>query len=257
MSRITAPFSPEQVDALNQFQLGVSWCSPGHPVLCPHWGGSEDALDDDAPAGARITHGEQGGPLGVLVATASGWQCPHCDHSQNWAYGFMAQLAPQAFADDSIASFAALALRTQGQITDRQALLERIDEAIGAYKELFVSRFVRESQSDQESEPISRATIVVPFMLASLRRRRMELMGVKCAAGQAPVTDESWTHLRDAKPGDSTSVEVLYHDENITNPLHDGFGCNAWIEIRRFYLGRILTIGAMPTHWREPVRLVL
>lgn len=258
MSRISIPFGPEQVDALNQFQLGVSWCTPGYPVTCPHRGGSEDTLDEDAPpAGARITHGTQGGTAGVLVARASGWACPHCNHTQDWAHGFMAQLAPQALGDDSIAAFAALALRTQGRITDRQALLERINKAIDAYSKLFISHFVRESQSEQESEPITRATTVVPFMLASLRRRRMELMGVRCAAGQAPIADASWTRLSKEKPGDDTSVEVLYQDDTISNPLHDGFGCIAWIEIRRFYSGRILTTGAMPTHWREPVRLTL
>ena len=40
--KITAPFSLKQADALNQFQLGVSWRVPGHPVTSPHRAGSEN-----------------------------------------------------------------------------------------------------------------------------------------------------------------------------------------------------------------------
>lgn len=258
MRKITAPFSEDQVDALNQFQLGISWCAPGHPVTCPHRAGSEDNLDDeDAPAGARVTHGAQGGQLGVLVATARGWACAHCDHTQDWAHAFMAQTAPQALSDESFASYAALALRTRGRITDRQALLERIDAAIGAYKELFLYRFALESHSDQQNELIGRARTVAPVMLASLRRRRMALMGVGVSAGELPAADASWTLLSEGKPGDDVLVEVLYHDQKITNPFHDGFGCNAWIESRRFYGGRILPSGGTPTHWRPAERLTL
>lgn len=259
MRKITALFSEDQVDALNQFQLGISWCAPGHPVTCPHRAGSEDNLDDeDAPAGARVTHGAQGGQLGVLVATARGWACSHCDHTQDWAHAFMAQTAPQALSDESFAAYAALALRTRGKITNRQALLERIDAAIGAYKELFLFRFALESHSDEQNALIARARTVAPVMLASLRRRRMALMGVGLgAAGEAPAADASWTCLSERKPGDDALVEVLFQGEVISNPSHDGFGCNAWIESRRFYGGRILPSGGTPTHWRPAERLTL
>ncbi|ABM39682.1 hypothetical protein [Polaromonas naphthalenivorans] len=193
----------------------------------------------------------------MLVATARGWACAHCDHTQDRAHAFMAQTAPQALSDESFAAYAALALRTRGRITDRQALLERIDAAIGAYRYLFLYRFALESHNDQQSELIGCARAVAPVMLASLRRRRMALMGVGQAAGEAPAADASWTPLSEGKPADDVSVEVLYQLEEITNPFHDGFGCNAWIESRRFCGGRILPSGGTPTHWRPAERLTL
>ncbi|GAA3590896.1 hypothetical protein [Streptomyces osmaniensis] len=68
--KIRAPWTPEQVTALNEFQQrgGI------HPFTC---GG------DHAP----------GSPL--LVAYADGWRCPQpygeaCDYRQDWAHAFMA-----------------------------------------------------------------------------------------------------------------------------------------------------------------------
>ncbi|MEU7066925.1 hypothetical protein [Streptomyces sp. NPDC046161] len=63
---ITAPWSPEQVDALNRFQQTGGM----HPFTC--------GRDHD-------THR-------TLVATPAGWTCPGpgCGYTQNWAHAFMA-----------------------------------------------------------------------------------------------------------------------------------------------------------------------
>jgi len=61
---IKAPWTAEQVDTLNQFQR-----SPAiHPFTCP---------------------GHAGGGDRTLVATRSGWICPHCDYRQDWFHDFM------------------------------------------------------------------------------------------------------------------------------------------------------------------------
>lgn len=62
--KITAPWTPDQVDRLNRFQrLGYV-----HEFTCP-----------DSHNGADRT----------LVATKNGWICPHCDYRQDWAHAAM------------------------------------------------------------------------------------------------------------------------------------------------------------------------
>lgn len=62
---IVAPFSTEQVIALNRFQqYGFV-----HEFTCP-------TLHEEGRA---------------LVATKRGWICPHCDYTQNWAHPEMLQ----------------------------------------------------------------------------------------------------------------------------------------------------------------------
>lgn len=67
LSRIVAPWTKEQVDALNNYQQGYGV----HPYTC-------------ARAHLRQT---------PLVATTNGWKCssPLCDYTQSWAHSFMAE----------------------------------------------------------------------------------------------------------------------------------------------------------------------
>lgn len=68
---LEAPWTPEQVQALNDYQ-NEGWM---HPFSCPRGHGN-------------------------LVATVEGWICrpPACDYTQNWAHPFMAdpEVAAQA-----------------------------------------------------------------------------------------------------------------------------------------------------------------
>lgn len=70
---IEAPFTPEQVEALN------TWQSTGvvHPFTC----GSGRRKDADHLDGE-----------GILKATPQGWVCPYCNYTQDWAHAFMADL---------------------------------------------------------------------------------------------------------------------------------------------------------------------
>lgn len=59
---IHAPFTPEQVAALNIFQQSTQF----HPYTC-------------------LFHSNTS-----LIATIDGWSCPHCDYRQTWAHSFTA-----------------------------------------------------------------------------------------------------------------------------------------------------------------------
>lgn len=69
---VRAPFTPEQVDALNAYQRD-GWM---HPFTC---GPCRDTLGTDDGLNDRL-----------LVATVKGWICPTCDYTQDWAHEFMA-----------------------------------------------------------------------------------------------------------------------------------------------------------------------
>lgn len=63
---IYAPFTPEQVTNLNEYQSSGLM----HPFTC---------ADRDDHNGVDI-----------LIATESGWHCPFCDYTQSWAHEGMA-----------------------------------------------------------------------------------------------------------------------------------------------------------------------
>jgi hypothetical protein len=79
MNQIFAPFTVEQVEALNRYQQ-EQWM---HPFTC----GNRDE-----------GHGELWGDTGTLIATVRGWVCLFCDCTQEWAYAFMAEASPEEFA---------------------------------------------------------------------------------------------------------------------------------------------------------------
>lgn len=88
---VRAPFSLEQVQRLNEYQLHVGDGFPMHPFTCPN----RDVGVTYPPPGYRpdlrkATHGREGGDLGILIATEAGWVCPHCSYTQDWAHAFMA-----------------------------------------------------------------------------------------------------------------------------------------------------------------------
>lgn len=72
-ARVEAPFTPQQVEALNRYQHQEFT----HPFTC----------------GDREGHRycEHGCDFGILRATEAGWVCDDCDYTQNWAFDFMAE----------------------------------------------------------------------------------------------------------------------------------------------------------------------
>jgi hypothetical protein len=69
--KVSAPWTPEQVDSLNRYQESGLM----HPYTCPNRGtGHPDGAAD----------------RGVLVATVDGWTCPDCTYTQDWAHPWSA-----------------------------------------------------------------------------------------------------------------------------------------------------------------------
>ena len=67
LEKIEAPFSKEQVEALNRFQARPDF----HEYTCGN---------DERHSGRHA----------LLVATRDGWVCsdPECEYTQNWAHAF-------------------------------------------------------------------------------------------------------------------------------------------------------------------------
>lgn len=102
--RIHAPFSPEQVVALNYWQHSYRF----HPFTCSKCRdnlGTRFILVDGKltpePEGMEYPPVDFNNPsVGFrpnlilldreLVATINGWICPTCDYTQDWAHEFMA-----------------------------------------------------------------------------------------------------------------------------------------------------------------------
>lgn len=78
LEQIRAPWSPDQVDALNRYQRQGNF----HPFTC---GGNRA---DKAHRDWAMKNGDR--YQGLLVATAKGWVCPVCGYTQDWAHAFMA-----------------------------------------------------------------------------------------------------------------------------------------------------------------------
>lgn len=77
---IKAPWTPEQVAALNWYQTESGW----HPFTC---GGGEYIGEGNAK---RMYCGPGWpAPTSTLIATENGWVCPRCDYTQDWAYELM------------------------------------------------------------------------------------------------------------------------------------------------------------------------
>jgi hypothetical protein len=119
--KITAPFSPEQIKALNYFQ----WSGVFHPFTCANQG-------DEAHNGRQVE----------LVATKAGWICPYCDYTQDWAHALMADYekikAQVALRETSTLELMetvveeAHARQRAGRVT-REQCVEAMEQAIVAY----------------------------------------------------------------------------------------------------------------------------
>jgi hypothetical protein len=80
---IVAPWTPEQVAALNAYQEARQL----HPFTC-----GNDRGDADHVAYQALN----GGDFGQLVASVDGWHCPVCGYRQAWAHAYMASPASGA-----------------------------------------------------------------------------------------------------------------------------------------------------------------
>lgn len=240
MNQITAPFTHEQVDALNQYQLGLTSVIGGHPFTCPERSGGVACSDSGERQMSRATHGEEGGDLGVLIATERGWVCLHCGYEQDWAWEGMARPSPPA-----LESVLARALNQ----SPKEVLLQRADQAHQRYSQLRQMRAMGSEHTGEENEKTRRIWAATQAMLASINTRRLALQGVKARAGQPVQVDQLWQEFKLSRPDAGVPVLVLVQDK-VSNPGHAGYGCDAWLEIRALSGSMFLFTGGEPTHWR-------
>ena len=114
LDKISAPFTQEAVQALNEYQTDTANARPMHPFTCGNRGDG--------------SHGSEGGDNGILIATVDGWVCPHCEYIQDWAHGFMA---------DSSRAFVPHPWETSTVVERAQSKLKRVIELRGEYQALF------------------------------------------------------------------------------------------------------------------------
>ena len=133
MEHLNAPFDASACDRLNQFQVRVNAGFQGHPFTCANRSDGK--------------HGEEGGDLGVLIATEQGWVCPHCEYTQQWAHPAMVSDLPSGLPD----------WLEQAQL---QQIPERLGKVIAAYERL---------------EQVTPGLPGVTDMLQALKNRETEL----------------------------------------------------------------------------------
>ena len=246
MHKTQDPFSPLQVDNLNQSQVSLT---SFNPFTCPNR--SEGVVYSEWSTDySAATHSKEGGYRGLLIATDSGWVCPHCGYTQDWAPTSVAERGKDeckfysSFKSDSIIF-----------------LLHQLNLVISDYESLRLTHRLSDSQTNEQNEKTQRIWTVVPFMLASLRRRRLAHFGIQVTPDKLlSSVNVSWHDLAISKPADNVPVHVLWQDQpytplnalgGVSNPGHDGYGCNVWIDVREFHQGAVLSVGGGATHWRE------
>ena len=114
---LAAPFPSQAVQALNTFQTHTSGGFIGHPYTCANRGDGH--------------HGEEGGDLGVLIATEAGWVCPHCCYTQLTAHRMMAETVPQRSAFGGLSTPEQLEKLLKQRIEAYQALQISTPQAPG------------------------------------------------------------------------------------------------------------------------------
>lgn len=90
MDSIKAPWTPQQVAALNRFQeygfVQEYTCPNIHSAPCPCVGHGDVPPKPNCPhcLGSGRVLGDR-----TLLATTNGWICPHCDYKQDNAHPMM------------------------------------------------------------------------------------------------------------------------------------------------------------------------
>src|SRR5262245_38244134 len=77
--KIYAPFTPEQVRGLNEWQRS-GWV---HPFTCVNRDDGNHVVTND---------------LGSLIAAENGWYCDSCPYVQDWAWEFMTHVPDNPLA---------------------------------------------------------------------------------------------------------------------------------------------------------------
>jgi ribosomal protein S27AE len=95
LERIDAPWTDEQVAALNRYQK----LDHVHPFTCPHIHTLPCPCTENADRTPdRMCHRCLGAGMVLadraLTATNAGWVCPYCNYTQRWAHAVMLKVWP-------------------------------------------------------------------------------------------------------------------------------------------------------------------
>lgn len=227
---IEAPFTPAQVQTLNEYQFGVSDHGPGHPFLC----GRND----------KGHHGTIDGNRGLLIATLSGWRCLYCDHNQSEAF--------EPFTKNH-----------EGGVRWGDLVIEAMPSKVDALIDQLVDRLL---QANQPASPFfaekgsarQRIQHLVGIALESLYRRKLAYDGVETRPGRAFSVNEQWVAVDDGLPPVGREVQALCRLSEVTNPAHPAFAVG-------YHIVRTTRFSALPsgsfmaesvgcgqvTHWRH------
>lgn len=274
MNQIEAPFNDAQIQALNENQCGAgNPLTATHPFTCANCrdrmaldnyaahlraAAESDASFDGTPKSQRIPTGigREGGDLGVMIATPSGWVCPYCGGTRDWAWSGMAtpsDLTPPFPPEQSEA-------RTAWQI----GLADPIRKRIAAYEALYKDPqyWFDAARSDEQNASGETRRAAIEVMIACLRRTALALDGIETRPGmESAISSSNWIPADgEHKPSHLLSIDILYHSGStpVNNPLHPGYGPNAWIRRDHVYRPEQYVGGGivlpcetgMVTHWR-------
>lgn len=156
-TEICAPFTSEQVDALNRWQAE----GPGHPFTC------------------AALHSTGRSP--VLNATHSGWICPDpaCDYTQDWALAVMADLT----------AWPKLAVPAGFSPNPDAGLHQRLADALAEHRSSFTAHV--------PTEHACCAAAVLPVVAAERADARVDGLREAAAALQAVIDrDRAHPHRR-------------------------------------------------------------
>lgn len=231
METITAPFTSAQVQRLNEVQGGLtSFVAIFHPFTCRHR--SENG------------HGLETGGQGILIATKSGWNCPCCGYTQEWAYDAMVSMESNSFDDITRLS------------NERSCLITRTKDRIEEYLNLYRNYCsIEPTMSAHQIAQKHKGRNVIAVMIGALRNRYLSFFDVTVVENEVKV-GVSWNDNKISRPHSSREVQILLQHQGVLNPLHDGFGPNAWVLNSSFIsdakcFSIELCQGGRATHWRE------
>ena len=96
---VKAPFTPAQVQQLNEYQCGFG-AGRYHPFTCLHREHGVIFTPDAGHTEGKATHEVVAGHRGLLIATPTGWLCPYCGYAMDWAFSFMCDRPARLEAPD-------------------------------------------------------------------------------------------------------------------------------------------------------------
>ena len=251
-------FPLEIVDFLNQSQININLLSIIHPFTCPHE--SDGVIYENGIANfSQATHATEGGKRGILIATEDGWACPYCKYKRSTHFGVIPKEV-DAYSEPSF-------FQMKHGIENKH-LINRIDAIISDYIKLYNLRKTSIYQGFDENQKSKRIWRLVEVMLGSLRRKKMQMQGVNISPKKEIISiDSDWKSNDIEKPEDGVEVFILWQEQpdwnddtptqighfsgGITNPGHEGFGCNVWVCVGAYSNGSFLSLGGTVTHWRE------